>query len=44
MALDLGGVMVWHIGGDDVNAECGEKQALLKVANEEITNYVSRFK
>lgn len=41
MAQDLGGVMVWHIGSDDINGECGEKQGLLKIANHEIENYLA---
>ncbi|XP_018576269.1 probable chitinase 10 [Anoplophora glabripennis] len=39
MSQDLAGVMVWHIGGDDLNGECGEKQGLLKLVNDVIDNY-----
>ncbi|KAJ8967067.1 hypothetical protein NQ317_005966 [Molorchus minor] len=35
---NLGGVMVWHIGGDDITGECGKKQGLLKLINEEFNN------
>ncbi|KAJ8924368.1 hypothetical protein NQ315_007164 [Exocentrus adspersus] len=31
VAQDLAGVMIWHIGGDDLKGDCGEKQGLLKI-------------
>lgn len=33
---NLGGSMIWHIGGDDVSGDCGPKQQLLKIINEEM--------
>lgn len=33
--------MIWQIGGDDVSGQCGPKQILLKIINEEITQNVT---
>ncbi|XP_074037099.1 acidic mammalian chitinase isoform X2 [Leptinotarsa decemlineata] len=32
----LAGIMIWQIGQDDVSGDCGEKQILLKIINEEL--------
>lgn len=42
VSKDLGGSMIWHIGGDDVSGDCGRKQNLLKAINEEMSKASSK--
>ncbi|KAG5872424.1 hypothetical protein JTB14_013669, partial [Gonioctena quinquepunctata] len=41
---EVGGVMIWQIGQDDVFGDCGQKQALLRIIHEELKKSSSPLK